>query len=290
MNHYPKKIAIASGKGGTGKTTVAVNLHHVIKKYLDAGALLVDCDVEEPNDALFFPASVPGRVIPITQPVPKIDLQKCNFCRACTDYCEFNAITIIPPLRHAEISADLCHSCGACLHACNVGAITEYPFEIGKFTKFHEENLVEGNLHVGLAQQTPVIRQVKKLTAPHRGIVIYDAPPGTSCPLVTTVSDVDFVILVAEPTPFGLHDFRLTATLMQEMEKPFGVVINKDHQDYSDLDRYIMNEGIEILGRIPFSREVAAQYSANCLLCESSGGYEQYMIYIVNSLFKIQVT
>lgn len=291
MNLKQQKIAVASGKGGTGKTTVAVNLHHVAAKYFDNRATLVDCDVEEPNDALFYPGANIIDEKPVTQPVPEIDPEKYTYCRKCVAYCEFNAITVIPPLHHAEIASGLCHSCGACLHACTFGAISEKPFEIGKKTTFEipgNKHFTEGRLKVGLALQTPVIRQLKKDTFYHPGLTIFDAPPGTSCPVVATIADVDFVILVAEPTPFGLHDLKITVELVRELGKSFGVVVNKYGPGFSEMDFWFEAENIRVLARIPFSREVAAKYSDNDLLAESIPGYEHYFIEIIENIQKIK--
>jgi MinD superfamily P-loop ATPase len=284
------KIAIASGKGGTGKTTIAVNLYHTIAKYFDAEVMLADCDVEEPNDALFFEHKKFEEEQPVELQVPLIDPDKCTFCRKCVEYCEFNAITVIPPLHHAEVSTDLCHACGACLHACDFGAIKEYPYEIGKIRSFrlpYGSGLTEGRLNVGSALQTPVIRFLKSKLPSSEKIILFDAPPGTSCSVVTTISDADFVILVTEPTPFGLHDLKLTIELVREMEKPFGVVINKSGIGNDELKKYVQKENIMIIAEIPFSREIAKHYSDNKLLAESVEGYWEYFFGMLDKIFKI---
>jgi MinD superfamily P-loop ATPase len=286
------KIGIASGKGGTGKTTVAVNLYHVVAKYYDENVMLIDCDVEEPNDALFFECAKLLSESPVNLMVPTIDTRKCTFCRKCVEYCEFNAITVIPPLHHAEVSPDLCHSCGACLHACKFDAIKEIPHEIGKISLYSLSRgggLTEGRLNVGSALQTPVIRHIKKAMTKADSISIFDAPPGTSCPVVTTISDVDFVILVTEPTPFGLHDLKLAVSVVRDLGKNFGVVINKSGMGDQQVENYLQDEEIMILEKIPFDVEIAKKYSGNQLLTETVPGYEKYFLNMIDKIINTRM-
>ncbi len=284
------KIAIASGKGGTGKTTIAVNLYHTIAKYYNREVSLVDCDVEEPNAALFFPERIIVEQKPVELPVPKIDVEKCTFCRKCVEYCEFNAITVIPPLCHAEIATDLCHSCGACLHACKFDAIAEFAHEIGTMTRFDLKagrGLTEGRLKVGSVLQTPVIRKIKKASNNYGNITIYDAPPGTSCSVVSTISDADFVILVTEPTPFGLHDLKLAVSLAKELNVPFGVVINKSGMGNDAVEKFLEDESIMTIEKIPFDMEIARLYSGNEMLAETFPEYEKHFLKIFEQINKI---
>ena len=263
------KIAIASGKGGTGKTTVSVNLYHFIHKYWTEKIQLMDCDVEEPNDLIFFPEAKEIYRKDTAQLVPKIDLDKCTFCRDCVEYCEFNAIVVIPPVEFAEVNASLCHSCGACIHACKHDAMPEIDHKLGEISKFELDEglgLIQGELEIGSAMQTILIKDVKLEYDQNADIILMDAPPGTSCPVVETVADADFVLLVTEPTPFGLHDLKLTIELMREIEKPFAVVINKEGMGNHDLEDYLLSEKIEIMGKIPFSMEFAAAYATGDLL------------------------
>jgi MinD superfamily P-loop ATPase len=258
------QIAVASGKGGTGKTTVATNLYQYISQADSGKTLLVDCDVEEPNDTLFFPDALQARELKVVQEIPSIDTSRCTFCRKCVEYCEFNAITVLPPVRFAEVNASLCHSCGACAIACKFDAInhTEHPIGILSHYKLDQgAGILEGRLNVGSAMQTAVIRSLKKEIPADLKTVILDGPPGTSCPVVETIADSDFVVLVTEPTPFGLHDLKLMVRLLQEIQKPFGVVINKANLGNRDVYDYLRNKGIEILGEIPFSRTYASKYS-----------------------------
>ena len=263
------KIAVASGKGGTGKTTVSVNLYYFIGKLLNTNVWLVDCDVEEPNDLLFFSSANKTEHHDVFQQIPEIDTTKCTFCRKCANWCEFNAITIVKNLQFTEVNPDLCHSCGACLEACAFGAITEHPKPLGTITHFDTglgSGLTEGCLQVGSSMQTSLIKEVKKTTINKAEIIIYDAPPGTSCPVVETVADADYIILVTEPTPFGLHDLKITLELLINMQKPFGVVINKAGLGSRDVYHFLDENNIEILGEIPFKREYAGKYASGKIL------------------------
>jgi len=265
----PLKIAVASGKGGTGKTTVSVNLQYFISKYWNKKVLLVDCDVEEPNDKIFFENAKNTEKRESEILIPYIDQEKCTFCRKCVEWCEFNAIVVIPPVKFAQVNESLCHSCGACLVACDDDAITESPVSIGQINKFDTgvgNGLFEGSLKIGSAMQTMVIADLKKEDTKDSEIILYDAPPGTSCPVVTTVSDADYVILVTEPTPFGLYDLKLTIDLLNDLKKKFGIVVNKAGLGNNDLYEYLAKEEIEILGEIPFDKDYARKYSSGDLL------------------------
>ena len=263
------KIAVASGKGGTGKTTVSVNLYHTIGKYFNKNVRLVDCDVEEPNDAIFFHNPKLTDKKEVHQLIPEIDVEACTFCKKCVEWCEFNAITVIKNLEFAEINADLCHSCGACSVACEFGAITEYPQPLGVISHFQTEygkGLIEGRLEVGSAMQTMLIKEVKKEVSENNSIIIFDAPPGTSCPVVETVSDADYIILVTEPTPFGLHDLKITVEMLKDLQKPFGVVVNKAGLGSDEVYGFLDKNNIELLGDIPFSKEYASNYASGDIL------------------------
>jgi len=258
------KIAIASGKGGTGKTTVAVNLYRALNHEHAKQALLVDCDVEEPNDMLFFNEFQQTEAIPIFQEIPSIDISRCTFCRLCAEYCEFNAIVVIPPAGFAEINPSLCHSCGACEVACKSEAIWVRDVPVGTRKSYQDEKgneIIEGRLHIGSAMQTLVIRSVKNSLPEASRVCILDAPPGTSCPVVETVGDADYILLVTEPTPFGMHDLQMMVELVREMGIPFGVVINKSQLGDRELYHYLEKEQIEIIAEIPFNKAYASQYA-----------------------------
>ena len=261
-------IAVASGKGGTGKTTVASNLFRYLSRKGNTRVVLVDCDVEEPNAVLFFPGAKESGHSVVNQEIPVIDSSKCIFCRKCADYCEFNAIVVIPPVKFAEVNPSLCHSCGACLVACESDAIRVKEKEVGMVRKYETDNgtsIVEGILSIGSPMQTMVIRSLKRLIGKDHDIVILDAPPGTSCPVVETVSDADYVVLVSEPTPFGLHDLHLMVRLVREIKKPFGVIINKAGLGNQEIYEYLEKENINLLGEIPFSKIYASQYAGGQL-------------------------
>lgn len=263
------KIAVASGKGGTGKTTVSVNLFHLMSSWLEKKVQLVDCDVEEPNDALFFVNPEMVKQEDAFQLIPEIDTQKCTFCKKCSDWCEFNAITIVPNLKFAEVTESLCHSCGACTVACPEGAIVEKEKALGEITRYRvgeDQFLIEGRLRVGSAMQTTLIKKLKNSVQQNNIITIYDAPPGTSCPVVETVADADYVVLVTEPTPFGLHDLKITVELLEELQKPFGVIINKAGLGDRRIYDFLEEKKIELLGEIPFNRGYAESYSSGELL------------------------
>ena len=258
------KIAVASGKGGTGKTTVSLNLFDNFTKVFSNEVMLVDCDVEEPNAALFFPDAEKGKAVKVNQEIPVIDTVKCTFCRKCVEYCEFNAILVMPPVGFAEIDPALCHSCGACQVACEHDAIRVRDEPIGQLQHYQTENgrgIMEGTLKIGSAMQTMMIRELKKSLPPNMDILLFDAPPGTSCPVVETIAGADYVVLVTEPTPFGLHDLKLMIKLIRKIEYPFGVVINKANLGTRDLYDYLQENNIEILCEIPFDAEYASQYA-----------------------------
>lgn len=263
------KIAIASGKGGTGKTTVAVHLFHFLSKNTDQQVQLIDCDVEEPNDLLFFNNLTQISVKKMVTMVPTIDLNKCIFCKKCSEWCEFNAITIVKNLKFAEVNKDLCHSCGACTVACDYGAITEFSQALGEISDYsYKQNnrIIEGRLEIGSAMQTALIKKLKKHADIQTGISIFDAPPGTSCPVVETVFDADYIILVTEPTPFGLYDLQLTVELIEELKIPFGVIVNKAGLGNDEVYTYLTEKHIELIGEIPFSKTYASHYSSGNLI------------------------
>ncbi len=263
------KIAVASGKGGTGKTTVSVNLFYFMEKYFDRHVMLVDCDVEEPNDLLFFAEPIKTNQRQTYLLIPEIDTNKCTFCKKCSDWCEFNAIAIVKTLNFAKINSDLCHSCGACSVACAFNAITEHEQPLGVVSHYVTgigSGLVEGRLKIGSSMQTSLIKEVKKEVQHHESLIIFDAPPGTSCPVVETVVDADYVILVTEPTPFGVHDLKITVELLNDLNKPFGIIVNKAGLGSNDIYDYIHQNSMDLLGKIPFSREYASQYSTGDLL------------------------
>ena len=250
-------IAIASGKGGTGKTTLATTLAQVLS---DKRAVsLLDCDVEEPNAHIFLKPVIERRET-VEVPVPQVDEQLCNGCGQCDEICQFNAIVTVSGT--AMVFEQLCHSCGGCVRVCPQQAISERQKNIGQIEYGHSAaiQVVTGTLTIGEAMAPPLIRAVKN-NAAAADITIVDCPPGTSCPMITAVHGCDFAVLVTEPTPFGLHDLRLAVDTLRQLEIPFGVVINRADSGDERVCAYCRTEKIPLLAQIPHSRAVAAAYS-----------------------------
>ena len=276
------KIAIASGKGGTGKTFLATNLFLAL---YEAGkeVLLVDCDAEAPNALAYFD-SRQANCIAVTQQVPVIDSVKCTFCGKCHEYCAYNAIFIIPSLKVIKVMDDLCHACGACLHACDYGAITEKPVMLGHVSAHSLNkniNLVEARTRVGVMTPVPVIKAAIKTVDKQADIVIFDAPPGTSCPFIHTVAAADYVVLVTEPTPFGLSDLRRSVETLKQLEKPFGVIVNRAGIGNNEVYDYLKSEGIDLLLEIPFDKEIAQ-------ICSNGGMVVDYNPALKHQLLKLE--
>jgi MinD superfamily P-loop ATPase len=260
-------IAIASGKGGTGKTTIATSLAIVA----GANSRLLDCDVEEPNAHLFIKPKVISRKS-VSIPVPEVDPDKCNYCGKCAEVCAYNAIAVVPSKKGGKvlIFPELCHGCGACTYLCPQGALRERDKEIGVIEDGTKNGLkfTYGRLNIGEAMAPPLIRAVKEYIDPS-GITLIDAPPGTSCPVITAVSGADFCILVTEPTPFGLNDLTLAVEVLRKMEIKFGVVINRADVGDTKTDDYCAENNIPILMRVPFSRKIAEAYSRGVTVVEA---------------------
>ncbi len=271
------KIAVASGKGGTGKTTVAVSLARSLASRIrpgKPGPLLLDCDVEAPDAHLFLNPEL-GESASATVQVPAIDPDRCLACGDCAQACQFNALAVLG--EEVLLLPDLCHGCGTCGLVCPTGAITEYPREIGILEKgpAGKVQYARGLLNVGEALAVPVIRQLQEWARPREGqITILDAPPGTSCPMVETISEVDFVLLVTEPTPFGIHDLALAVEVLRELGIPGGAVINRDGVGDAGVEDFCISQGIPILLRIPFRREVAQGIAQGRTLLEILPEYE----------------
>ncbi|MCG6200511.1 P-loop NTPase [Psychromonas antarctica] len=251
------KIAVASGKGGTGKTTLSIALTQAIS----GKVTLLDCDVEEPNCHLFFPVEL-DETLPVTVLIPVVDEDLCNSCGKCAEMCQFNAI-ICMDIDPAMVFPALCHSCGGCALVCETGAISEEECVIGcieKRTIAQDKTLISGRLNIGYSLAPTVIRAVNREQSDNQ-ITIIDAPPGTACPFVATVSESDFTILVTEPTKFGLHDLSLAVATLREMKRHFGVVINRSEQAENMVTDYCQQENIPVLLQIPASRKIAESYS-----------------------------
>lgn len=286
-----KKIAIASGKGGTGKTTVSVNLFNYITNYTAHNVLLVDCDVEEPNSKIFLdnPTLTHQQIAKVK--VPVVNENNCTYCKKCAEYCTYNAITVIASKTHISINTNLCHSCGACTFACNYGAISEKDMPIGtiSFYNWRRSVFTEGRLTIGSSMQTSLIKKLKASLPNAQDITLYDAPPGTSCSVVETIHDANYVILVAEPTPFGIHDLSLMVELVRNMNLSFGIVINKAGIGNNEIYDYIEKEKLEIIGELPFSKAFAQDYSSGNMIQELSDEWiNRYAQIVENSIKKSQ--
>jgi MinD superfamily P-loop ATPase len=248
-------ISIASGKGGTGKTTVATNLAVSI----GSGVQLLDCDVEEPNAHLFLNPTFDETLV-ITASVPEVDKDRCSLCGKCDEICQFKSIVRIGDT--ILTFPELCHSCGGCMAVCPEGAITESTRELGIIQKGFSNGIefIHGKLRVGEAMSPPLIRKVRSFTRPDK-LTIIDAPPGTSCPVIAAMKDTDFVLLVTEPTPFGLHDLELAVEAVKILDIPCGLIINRSDMGDNKVREYAAEGGLPILMEIPFDKRIAAAYS-----------------------------
>ena len=262
-------ISVASGKGGTGKTTVATNL----ALSLDREVQLLDCDVEEPNAYLFIHPTI-DRIETVTAPVPVVDEGKCTLCGKCAEICQFKAIIVIG--QTVLPFPELCHSCGGCLEVCPEDAVTEEGRELGIIEQGHRDGLdfAHGKLRVGEAMSPPLIRKVRALSKPD-GLVIIDAPPGTSCPVIEAMKGTDFVLLVTEPTPFGLYDLKLAVGAVRVLGIPCGLVINRSDLGDDKVREYARKENIPVLMEIPFDRKIAEAYSKGKTIVEAMPEWKQ---------------
>ncbi|MCP4651870.1 MAG: (4Fe-4S)-binding protein [Candidatus Omnitrophica bacterium] len=259
-------ISVASGKGGTGKTTIATSFALSIKN-----AQILDCDVEEPNAHIFIKPEIQEKS-PVFIPVPQIDKTKCDGCGKCRQVCVYNALAVLK--NDVLVFSDLCHGCGACAYFCPQKAIKEVDKEIGiveigiKHDKYGGNlEFIHGKLNIGQAMSPPLIREVKKHINPTR-INIIDAPPGTSCPVIESIKGSDFCILVTEPTPFGLNDLILAVEVLRKLKIPYGVVINRSDLGDKKTDAYCEKEKILVLMTIPFKKEIASIYSQGIPIVE----------------------
>lgn len=255
-------ISVASGKGGTGKTTIATNLAAA----LGSSAQLLDCDVEEPNAHLFMnPEFVFSETIYTF--VPEIDSERCTGCRKCTEICRFSALTAVRG--KVLVFPQLCHGCGGCMVVCTDGALSAGKREIGVVEQGQsgEIGFAQGRLRIGEAMAPPLIWAVRKKT--DRSIdTIIDAPPGTSCPVIASMREVDFVVLVTEPTPFGLHDLTLALEAVKVLGIPCGLIINRADLGDDGVQEYARQQGVPVLLEIPFDRKIAEAYSRGRLLVD----------------------
>jgi MinD superfamily P-loop ATPase len=261
-------ISVASGKGGTGKTTVAVNMALSLENIQ-----LLDCDVEEPNAHLLLQPEI-CETHPVYTRIPAILTERCDFCGQCSTFCVYNALFVAPGT--IMVFPELCHSCGGCALVCPNHAIAEGEHPIGSIKTGRAKgiDLVSGELNVGEPMAVPVIREVKRQIQRKKTVLI-DAPPGTACPVVASVYGSDYCLLVTEPTPFGLHDLRITVEVLRELGIPLGVVVNCAGIGDTAVYGYCREENIPILLEIPFSRRIAELYSRGIPFVEELPGWKQ---------------
>ncbi|HHH19980.1 MAG TPA: ATPase [Campylobacterales bacterium] len=260
------RVTIASGKGGTGKTTLSTNLSSYLASQ-NHSVVLADLDVEEPNVALFLKGEKKQEKVAYKN-VPRWVKAECTLCGKCADVCNFNAIVALPD--DIIIYPQLCHSCYACSELCPTDSLPMIPEPIGKIEEFASDGLscIEGRLDLGQEMAVGLIAQTINYTQKHysQSIQIFDAPPGTSCPMIEATKESDFVILVTEPTPFGLNDLTLAVETMRVLKQPFGVVINRYGIGDGGVERYCKEEGIDIIATIKNDKEVAKCYARGELL------------------------
>ncbi len=272
-------ISIASGKGGTGKTTVATNLAASL-----GDVQFLDCDVEEPNAHLFLHPEITEQETVFT-PVPEIDEAACTLCRKCVDICRFKAITILG--KTILVFPELCHSCGGCVQVCPENAVSEAKREIGVLEKGHRGNIrfIHGLLRISEAMSPPLIKAVRRQVQPDT-VNIIDAPPGTSCPVIVAMKGVDFVLLVTEPTPFGLHDLKLAVEAVKKLGLPSGLVINRSDMGDRRVHAYAAAENLPILMEIPYERSIAEAYSRGSLFAEDKGEWQERFLELYERIKK----
>jgi len=264
-------ISIASGKGGTGKTTVATNLALSIGE-----AQFIDCDVEEPNANIFLKANIENSE-EILVSYPEIDKTKCDYCGKCSEFCAYNALAVVPS--NIIVFPELCHSCGGCELVCPKKAVSWKHRAVGKI-EYGMTNGIEfyqGLLNVGEMQAIPIIKALKRKIDKNKNVII-DAPPGTSCPVIESIGSSDYCILVTEPTPFGLYDLKLAVEVVKHLKIPFGIIINRDGIGDRNVEFYCQKENIPILMKIPQSDSIAHLYSKGIpFVIESGDGQKMFL-------------
>ncbi len=263
------KIAVLSGKGGTGKTTVAASLAASLPS-----CQYIDCDVEEPNGAIFLKPEI-QESSPVKVLVPEAEMTKCNACGNCAQACQFNAIAVVKD--EVLVFPEICHHCGACVIACPNGAIREVERVIGVLEANEDDTFLQGKLNIGEPISIPILKELKKRIKQDLPVII-DCSPGASCTVVESIEGSDFCLLVTEATPFGLHDLKIAVQLVRKMGIPFGIVLNKASDNSKLIHHFCQSEGIELLMEIPFSQEIAEGYSKGILPVQNNSMWKEKFI------------
>ena len=275
------RIAVLSGKGGTGKTLVSVNLAAVAKK-----SIYIDCDVEEPNGHLFFKPDI-TKEQEISIKIPKVDNEICNGCRKCVDFCKYNALAYAKD--KVIVFDEVCHSCGGCTILCPEEAISEREKVIGKIkTGSSDENTVyTGVLNTGEASGIPIIKELlAEYKSENNKPVFIDCPPGSACIVMESIKDADYCILVAEPTLFGVHNLNMVYELVKLFNKPFGAVLNKCLEGENPAEKFCIEKNIKVLGRIPFDKELGTLNSNAKIVVRESKKYKEQFSSLLDVVIK----
>lgn len=274
------KIAVLSGKGGTGKTLVSVNLAYTAKK-----ALYLDCDVEEPNGHLFFsPNNLTKEDVSVK--IPYVNDYLCNGCKKCVDFCKFNALAYIN--NKVKVFSEVCHSCGGCMEICPESAISEINKSIGKIEKGNLEDVtvVSGILNTGEASGVPIIKAMIDDENINEQVTIVDCPPGSACIVMESIKDADYCLLVAEPTLFGSHNLKMVYDLVRLFKKPFGVVLNKTQDGFNPSKEFCENNKIKILSEIPFDVELGKLNSDGKIVSKENRSYHDLFVKLLTDITK----
>ena len=283
-------ICVASGKGGTGKTFVSTNLFTVMKRQgLDV--ILTDCDAEVPNSGIFINKTrISEEKVKVF--CPEILFDKCTYCGKCAEMCSFNAIVCIPQAEYINVLPDICHGCHLCEYVCKENAISAVWKNIGKVTSFGTDGkieMVEARVNVKQLSPVPIIRKAIATAAQTESdIVLLDAPPGCSCPFVNTALPSDFVLLVTEPTPFGLSDLKHTVEVIESFNKKCGVIINRSDLGNNEMRDYLAEKGIEILAEIPYSSKIAECYASGRIVVEEYPEFENLFSTVIDKINKYE--